>query len=128
VPGRRRSGCPNRAQVGYRDLAAFGRRYIDIAAEDLIDQIGALQPLAHPAGSTVSYVKPHGAPYNTVIISEAQAHAVAAAVHAVDPALPVLGWRDRRCSNQAPSLVWVVWLGLSRTRAYRPDGQLMSRR
>jgi 5-oxoprolinase (ATP-hydrolysing) subunit A len=83
------------AQVGYRDLAGFGRRYINVAAEDLtadvIYQIGALQALAHSAGSTVSYVKPHGALYNTVVTNEDQACAVAAAVRAVDPALPVLG-------------------------------------
>src|ERR1700751_3488849 len=70
------------AQVGYRDLAGFGRRYIDIAAEDLtadvIYQIGALQALAHAAGSTVSYVKPHGALYNTVVSDEHQARAGAA--------------------------------------------------
>jgi 5-oxoprolinase (ATP-hydrolysing) subunit A len=59
------------AQVGYRDLAGFGRRCIDVAAEDLtadvVYQIGALQALAHAAGSAVSYVKPHGALYNTVV-------------------------------------------------------------
>jgi 5-oxoprolinase (ATP-hydrolysing) subunit A len=36
------------------------------AARDV--RIGALQALAHAAGSTVSYVKPHGALYNTVAI------------------------------------------------------------
>ena len=70
------------AQVGYRDLAGFGRRYIDVSAEDLtadvIYQIGALQALAHAAGSMVSYVKPHGALYNTVVTNEEQARAVAA--------------------------------------------------
>ena len=77
------------ARVGYRDLARFGRRYIDIAAEDptadVVYQIGALQALAHAAGSAVPYVKPHGALYNTVVSSEYQARAVAAAVHAVAP-------------------------------------------
>ena len=43
------------AQVGYRDLAGFGRRFIDVTPDDLtadvIYQIGALQALAHVAGS-----------------------------------------------------------------------------
>ncbi|RIR83649.1 LamB/YcsF family protein, partial [Mycobacteroides abscessus] len=42
------------AQVGYRDLAGFGRRFIDIAAADLyadvVYQIGALDALARTAG------------------------------------------------------------------------------
>src|SRR5918998_953056 len=83
------------AQVGYRDLAGFGRRFIDATAEDLtadvMYQIGALQALAHAAGSTVTYVKPHGALYNTIVRHAEQADAVATAVHFVDPALPVLG-------------------------------------
>ena len=83
------------AQVSYRDLAGFGRRFIDATPEDLtadvIYQIGALQALAHAAGSTVSYVKPHGALYNTIVNNHGQARAVAEAVHAVDPGLPVLG-------------------------------------
>ena len=83
------------AQVGYRDLAGFGRRFIDATPDelsaDVIYQIGALQALAHTAGSTVSYVKPHGALYNTIVNNHGQARAVAEAVHAVDPNLPVLG-------------------------------------
>src|SRR5664279_3509303 len=83
------------AQVGYQDLAGFGRRFIDVAAEDLfadvVYQLGALQALARAAGSSVTYVKPHGALYNTIVTDAAQAEAVAEAVHAVDPGLPVLG-------------------------------------
>ncbi len=52
---------------------------------DVIYQIGALQALAHAAGSSVSYVKPHGALYNTIVNNHDQARAVAEAVHAVDP-------------------------------------------
>ncbi len=83
------------AQVSYRDLAGFGRRFIDVQADELsaeiVYQIGALQALAHAAGSSVSYVKPHGALYNAIVNNHDQAHAVAEAVHAVDPSLPVLG-------------------------------------
>src|ERR1700749_3129909 len=59
------------AQVSYRDLAGFGRRFIDVRAAELtaeiVYQIGALQALAHAAGSGVGYVKPHGALYNTIV-------------------------------------------------------------
>ena len=83
------------AQVSYRDLAGFGRRFIDVAAEDLVAdvvyQIGALQAIAAASGSAVSYVKPHGALYNTIVTNREQAAAVAEAVRLVDATLPVLG-------------------------------------
>jgi 5-oxoprolinase (ATP-hydrolysing) subunit A len=44
------------AQVSYRDMAGFGRRFIDVTPEDLLAdvvyQIGALHGLAQAAGST----------------------------------------------------------------------------
>jgi len=53
------------AHVGYRDLAGFGRRFIDvepaIMTQEVIYQIGALEAFARRAGSRVRYVKPHGA-------------------------------------------------------------------
>jgi lactam utilization protein B len=58
----------------------------------VIYQIGALQALAHVAGSSVTYVKPHGALYNTIVNNPIQARAVAEAVHAVDPSCPCSGW------------------------------------
>ena len=83
------------AQVGYRDLAGFGRRFIDVAPDELTDdvvyQIGALDGMCRAAGTRVRYVKPHGALYNAIVYHEAQAAAVVAAVRAYDPALPVLG-------------------------------------
>ena len=51
--------------------AALRAAPMEIAPEDLtadvIYQIGALQALARAAGTRVSYVKPHGALYNTTI-------------------------------------------------------------
>lgn len=126
------SGVRVGAQVGYRDLAGFGRRYIDVAAEDLtadvIYQIGALQALARAAGSAVSYVKPHGALYNTAVNDEVQARAVAQAVHAVDPSLPVLGLADSALFAAARDLGLRCVPEAFADRAYRPDGALVSRR
>lgn len=120
------------AQVGYRDLAGFGRRYIDISAEeltaDVIYQIGALAALAHASGSAVSYVKPHGALYNTVVTDTQQARAVAVAVQSVDAALPVLGLRGSAMFDAASALGLRCVAEAFADRAYRPDGQLVSRR
>ena len=118
--------------MSYRDLAGFGRRFIDVTPEDLtadvIYQIGALQALAHVAGSVVSYVKPHGALYNTIVNNHAQARAVAEAVHAVDPNLPVLGLSGSVFFAEAQSLGLRTVPEAFADRAYRPDGQLVSRR
>lgn len=119
------------AQVGYRDLAGFGRRYIDVSAEDLtadvIYQIGALQALAHAAGTTVSYVKPHGALYNTIVTDRTQARAVAVAVHTVDPELPVLGLADSTFFAVADELGLRTVPEAFADRAYQPDGRLVAR-
>lgn len=120
------------AQVSYLDLAGFGRRFIDADPEDLkadvIYQIGALQAIAQVAGSTVSYVKPHGALYNTIVTNHDQARAVAEAVHAVDPALPVLGLSGSVFFAEAQELGLRTVPEAFADRAYRSDGQLVSRR
>lgn len=83
------------AQVGYRDLAGFGRRRIEVDPDQLTDdvlyQLGALDGFARAAGTHVTYVKAHGALYNTAVTDETQARAVARAVREYGGALPVLG-------------------------------------
>lgn len=83
------------AQVGYRDLAGFGRRRIDYEPAELTDdvlyQLAALDGFCRVAGTRVTHVKPHGALYNTAVHDEAQAAAVVRAVVEYDPTLPVLG-------------------------------------
>ena len=75
-----RYGVSIGAQVSYRDLAGFGRRFVDVAAEDLaadvLYQVAALHGVAAAAGGGVSYVKPHGALYHSVTSHEQQAAAV----------------------------------------------------
>ncbi|MGB3486059.1 MAG: 5-oxoprolinase subunit PxpA [Mycobacterium sp.] len=120
------------AQVSYRDLAGFGRRFIDVEPTDLtadvMYQIGGLQALAQAAGSRVSYVKPHGALYNTIVTHREQARAVAAAVAAVDPDLPVLGPAGSVFFEEAQRLGLRTVAEAFADRAYTPDGHLLSRR
>lgn len=120
------------AQVGYRDLAGFGRRFIDMAPAELTDdvlyQMGALEAFAKVAGTRVQYVKPHGALYNAIVHHEAQAAAVVEAVVSYDKNLPVLG---------LPGSAWLRLAGEAglttigeafADRAYTPEGTLVSRR
>ena len=119
------------AQVGYFDLAGFGRRRIDVApaelTADVIYQIGALQALARAAGTALAYVKPHGALYNTIFTDSDQARAVAEAVCAVDPELPVLGLAGSVFFTQAGQLGLRTVAEAFADRAYQPDGQLVPR-
>lgn len=127
-----RRGVRIGAQVSYRDLAGFGRRFIDVAADDLIAdvvyQIGALQSIAHACGSVVSYVKPHGALYNTIVTNSEQAAAVAEAVRLVDDGLPVLGMAGSAFFDEAARRGLRTVAEAFADRAYRPDGRLVSRR
>jgi 5-oxoprolinase (ATP-hydrolysing) subunit A len=83
------------AQVSYRDLAGFGRRFVDVdpveLADDLLYQLAALDGIARVAGTRVGYVKPHGALYNAAVTHVGHAQAVVDAVLAYDRRLPVLG-------------------------------------
>ena len=95
VASAQRHGVVVGAQVGYRDLAGFGRRFLDVTPADLtadvIYQLGALDGLCRSVGGRVRYLKPHGALYHAVARHDGQAGAVVAAVQAFDPSLPVLG-------------------------------------
>ena len=120
------------AQVSYRDLAGFGRRFIDVAAEDLVAdvvyQVGALQAIAHAAGSAVSYVKPHGALYNTIVTNAEQGAAVAEAVRLVNATLPVLGMAGSAFFDEATRRGLRTVAEAFADRAYTPDGRLVPRR
>jgi UPF0271 protein len=119
------------AHVGYRDLAGFGRRFMDIdptgLADDVVYQIGALQALAATEGGRVRYVKPHGGLYNAIVSHTAQARAVVDAVKSVDPELPILGLPGSEVLRLAEA---AGLRGVSEAfadRAYNPDGSLVSR-
>jgi UPF0271 protein len=120
------------AHVAYPDLVGFGRRNMDIAEDeltaDVIYQIGALQALARSAGTQVSYVKPHGALYNTIANDRRQADAVIKAITMLDNSLVLV------CLAGSALIGWAREAGLAcvaeafADRAYTPEGTLVSRR
>lgn len=100
------------AHVAYRDLAGFGRRYVDESPDelkaDVMYQIAALEGMARSVGAQVRYVKPHGALYNRIVRDESQAAAVVG-----------------RLAAQAGLRVFHEAFA---DRAYNADGTLVSRR
>lgn len=120
------------AHVAYRDLAGFGRRYVDETPEDLaadvIYQIGALEGVAAAAGTRVRYVKPHGALYNRIAVDERHAKAVVEAITEVDPSLALLTLPGSVVGRLAEGAGLRVFREAFADRAYTPDGHLVSRR
>lgn len=119
------------AQVGYRDLAGFGRRFIDVAPDalsaDVLYQLGALEAMTRVAGTRVAYVKPHGALYNAVVHHEAQATAVVAAVGDYDPTLPLLCLPGSRLLELARARGIPTRTEAFADRGYTDDGRLVAR-
>lgn len=120
------------AQVGYRDLAGFGRRFLDVEPDDLRDdvvyQLAALDGFARLAGTAVRYVKPHGALYNAVVTHAEQAAAVVSAVHGYDATLPVLGLPGSQLLSLAAAAGLPTVEEAFADRAYTPEATLLPRR
>lgn len=118
------------AQVSYRDLAGFGRRFIDAdpveLADEVLYQIGALDACAKAAGTSVAYVKPHGALYNATVHHEAQAQAVVNGVKAFGN-LPVLGLPGSRLLAAATKSGLPAVREAFADRGYTNEGTLVPR-
>jgi UPF0271 protein len=119
------------AQVSYRDLAGFGRREMSVPPEELtaevLYQIAALDGIARTEGGRVRYVKPHGALYNRCVRDPVQAAAVADAVRAYDPRLPLLALPGGAAVQAGQDAGLTVVAEAFADRAYRADGTLVPR-
>jgi UPF0271 protein len=82
------------AHVGLPDLVGFGRRRMEVTAEQLHDdvlfQIGALDAFVRARGGRLAHVKPHGVLYTACGQREDYAEALVRAVASVDPALRII--------------------------------------
>ncbi|HLP67615.1 MAG TPA: 5-oxoprolinase subunit PxpA, partial [Rhizobium sp.] len=120
------------AHVSYPDRVGFGRRDMDVTSgeltADVIYQIGALKGLAAAAGTSVGYVKPHGALYNRIAHDPKQGQAVIDGIKAVDPSLVLMGLAGSPILDLARKAGLQVVAEAFADRAYQPDGQLVSRR
>ena len=119
------------AHLGYRDLAGFGLRALDVSFDelfgDVLYQLGALDGVAHAVGASVDYVKAHGALYDRLVDDAEQAAAVVAAVSAYDPGLPILGFPGSELLKQASEAGLPVFVEAFPDRAYLADGSLVPR-
>jgi UPF0271 protein len=132
VAGAVAAGVAIGAHVGYRDLVGFGRRDMDVASDELVAdvvyQVGALSGVARAGSTAVTYVKPHGALYNTIVHDRTQAEAVVRAIVEVDPDLAVLGLPGSEFLGAAERAGLRTVAEAFADRAYTPQGTLVSRR
>ncbi|MDX3656279.1 LamB/YcsF family protein [Streptomyces sp. ID05-26A] len=125
-----KNGVKIGAQVSYRDLAGFGRRFIDAdpveLADEVLYQIGALDACARAAGTEVVYVKPHGALYNATVHHEKQAEAVVNGTKAFKD-LPILGLPGSQLLATAARAGLRPVQEAFADRGYTPEGTLVPR-
>jgi 5-oxoprolinase (ATP-hydrolysing) subunit A len=119
------------AQVSYRDLAGFGRREMEVPADELaaevLYQIAALDGIARTEGGRVGYVKAHGALYNRAARDPVQAAALVGAIREYDAALPLLTLPGSAAATAATAAGLGVVAEAFADRAYAADGTLLPR-
>lgn len=117
------------AQVSYVDRAGFGRRQLDVdpatLQEQLLQQVVDLTHAASIAGTSVRYIKPHGALYHAAIDDHAVAEVlVNLARHT---SLALLTMSDGHLYNQANDHGVAVFTEAFLDRGYSPAGRLLPR-
>jgi 5-oxoprolinase (ATP-hydrolysing) subunit A len=126
------AGAAIGAHPGYPDLVGFGRRDMDMTAEDLeaaiVYQVGAVATFARAAGSELRHVKAHGALYNRAAVDPAHAETIARAVRRVSPELVLVGLAGSSLLEAGRMAGLVVASEAFPDRAYEADGSLRSRR
>lgn len=97
----------------------------------MLYQIGALDGMCRAEGTTVSYVKPHGALYNDMARDPELLRGAMRAVLAYDRTLPLLAMATADPAPMrelAEEMGVTLWFETFADRAYDPQGRLVSRR
>ncbi|NUU16078.1 LamB/YcsF family protein [Cellulomonas humilata] len=115
------------AHVSYLDREHFGRRFLDVPADELraqvTQQVAVLAAIALREGTRVAYVKPHGALYNAVVHHQEHARSVMEGVGD----LPVLGLPGSAVLEIAARTGRRAVAEAFADRGYRSDGTLVPR-
>lgn len=118
------------AHPSFPDLAGFGRRAMDLSADEVrtavLYQAGALQAFAAAHGTRVAHIAPHGKLGNLVAVRPDYAKAVADAVVSLDPELIVVAQDGELADAARARGLPVAIVGIA-DRAYRDDGTLVPR-
>jgi UPF0271 protein len=120
------------AHPGFPDLAGFGRRAMQLSAEEIetcvLYQVGALAAFTRAAGVPLGHVKPHGALYNLAVGEPAIAAAIARGVASFSRDLILVGLAGSEAMVEAAQAAGLSFAAEAfADRVYNPDGTLQSR-
>ncbi|MDL0432269.1 5-oxoprolinase subunit PxpA [Marinobacter sp. TBZ242] len=122
------------AHPAYPDLIGFGRRSLACSPTEIenlvLYQVGALAAICRAEGTDIRYVKPHGALYNDMARKPEIFSAVARAIRAYNPELPLMTLASRDTSEiqkLARTHGLTLWFEAFADRAYDTHGHLVSR-
>jgi UPF0271 protein len=117
------------AHPGFRDLQGFGRRAIQAAPQELVNdvlyQVGALREFTRLHGVPLQHVKLHGSLYMVAARDEALSRALLAAVRQTDPTLLVYCMERSETYRVARELGQPVVRELYGDRDYDRSGQIV---
>lgn len=120
------------AHPGLPDLVGFGRRNLDISAEEAFDmtvyQLGALAAVVRAEGGQLHHLKPHGALYNMAATNAALAEAIAEAVYKVQPELMLYGLAGSELTKAGEKIGLRTAHEVFADRTYQANGTLTPRR
>jgi 5-oxoprolinase (ATP-hydrolysing) subunit A len=123
------------AHPGYPDLPGFGRRHLDMAAEELVDsiiyQVGALKGFTDYHGLPLQHVKLHGALYNLMVREESTFLRIVEALRKTfgDMIFLTLGTgKSKELKTRCRQEGIMIALEAFPDRAYTDDGELLPRK
>ncbi len=122
------------AHPSYPDLVGFGRRKMECSSEEIVSfvlyQLGALSALCRSYDVKLTYVKPHGALYNSMMRDKEIFRAIAKAISKFDKSLKLMILSSSKNETYATlaqkyniSLLYEVFAD----RAYTNEGSLVPR-
>ena len=127
-----RHGVGIGAHPGFPDLQGFGRRNMNLSADELeafvLYQVAALAGFARAAGVELAHVKAHGALYNMAAKDRAMAAAIARGVARFSKDLIFVGLAGSLLLEAGAEAGLRVAREAFADRAYEADGSLRSRR
>lgn len=119
------------AHPGFPDLQGFGRRNMQLSAQEVYDiciyQIGAMLNIVKSLGAMLHHVKPHGALYNMAAKDDRLAQAIAQATKDSQSDLILYGLSGSLLISEAEKIGLQTASEVFADRTYRDDGSLTPR-
>ena len=122
------------AHPSYPDLEGFGRREMDCSMEEIVSlilyQCGALDGICRSYGEKVSYIKPHGALYNTMMKDREVFKGICKAVSKYDTNIKLMilsNVENEKFATLAKKYGITLLYEVFADRAYQDNGQLVPR-